>query len=476
MDKTESKKIRSIHFVGVKGVGMTPLAIIAKQAKIQVSGSDVADEFITDEPLRQAGITPFVGFSKDHVKNCDLVITTGAHGGFENVEVLYAKAKGIPILTHGEAVGYFMSGKPFKRNFTGISVTGTHGKTTTTAMIATLLQKAGFDPSYVIGTSSIFSLPGPGRFGKGNYFVAEGDEYATEPIYDKTAKFIWQHPKFAVVTNIELDHPDVYESEEHMRQAFLQFVNNLPGNGFLITCIDDAQVRKLVKEYSGNVITYGFSKDSEFCLTSVRVSGTQTFFHLARQGFSMGEFVINVIGEHNALNTTATVIVGMQLGISLERIKKLLLEFKGSKRRLEYIGESKNGLLIFDDYAHHPTEIKKTLHALRQVYPKSKIVCIFQPHMYSRTKKLFDDFLHSFLDVNEVILMNIYSSLREGIDPSVSSQMLVEAMKRFHPNSTFLPNPQDVVKYIAKKYPRGSVIVTMGAGDVYKISEFLKYG
>ena len=192
-------KIKKIHFVGVKGVGMAPLAIIAKEAGFIVSGCDIDQQFITDAPLRKAEITPTLGFHKEHVKDCDLVITTGAHGGFDNVEVIEAKQQGIPVWTQGEAGGKFMNGEIFKRTFEGISVAGCHGKTTTTAMIATILKETRLDPTFLIGTGNIPSLGSCGHFGKGRYFVAEADEYATEPKYDKTPKFLWQKPKIGTI-------------------------------------------------------------------------------------------------------------------------------------------------------------------------------------------------------------------------------------------------------------------------------------
>ncbi len=465
------KRLKTIHFVGIKGVGMTPLAIIAKEAGIAVTGSDVVDEFITDEPLQNAGIVPLVGFSADHIKNVDLVITTGAHGGFDNKEVKAAKEKGIKVITQGEAAGLFMSGEPFGKKFIGISVAGSHGKTTTTAMVATILEKAGMNPSYVIGTSTIPSLKGPGHFGKGKYFIAEADEYATEPTYDKTPKFLWQHPDIAIFTNIELDHPDLFPTIDAIRDAFLSFANSLSPKSTLIVCGDDEQNRLLLREYNGRVITYGFSSSNMYVLKRVYSSDTQTFFWIEKDGSSLGEFAINVAGEHNAANALAAVITAIQCGLSIKAIQKTLPEFVGSKRRFEQKGILPSGALLFDDYAHHPTEIKKTLAAFRKSYPTKKIVCIFQPHTYSRTKKLFEEFISSFNDADEVIINSIYPSLREEPDSSISSELLVSRLSQFHHNAVFLPQLTDVVKYINQKgYSDKTIVVTMGAGDIYKMS------
>ena len=449
-------RIKSIYFVGIKGVGMTPLAIIAKEAGINVSGSDIADEFITDIVLKKAGITPKIGFSGDNVGNVDLVITTGAHGGFNNVEIIEAKRKNIKVITQGEAVGIFMDGGIFNRKFTGISITGTHGKTTISAMVATLLKINNFDPSYLIGTANAISLGAPGHYGKGDYFVAEADEYMTEPTYDKTIKHMWQHPKIAVITNIEFDHPDVYSSLDETREKFLAFANQLPGSGVLIACGDDPQVKKLLSEFKGKKITYGVSPDNDFIVSDV-----------------LKDIKLSIFGDHNRLNALAAFVVGQEIGLSKEQIEKGLTEFKGSKRRAEFIGTLSSGALVFDDYAHHPTEIQKTLKGFREKFPDSKIVCIFQPHTYSRTKSLFEQFSSSFKDVDTVILTNIYSSLREKPDPTVS---MTDLTAKIGGKAIFIPESSDVLKYINNQsYGKDVVVITMGAGDVYKItSELIK--
>ena len=463
--------IRKIHFVGIKGVGQTPLAIIAKEAGFKVSGSDIDEEFITSECLEKAKILPIIGFSEENIDKADLVITTGAHGGFDNIEVLEAKKKGIKVITKGEAVGIFMKGEIFGRNFDGISVAGSHGKTTLTALIATILKENSLDPSYIVGTGNIPSLGNPGHFGRGKFFVAEADEYATEPKYDRTAQFLWQHPKICIFTNIELDHPDIYENVEQVRGVFLKFAKNLPQNAVLIANGDDEEIEKLLKDYSGRVITYGFSPKCDFQITRVRVSESQTFFWVSSKGISLGEFTINVPGEHNALNALGSLVAAIEAGVSLDGIKKGLSKFTGTKRRFEFIGKLPSGALVYDDYAHHPTEIKQTLKTFRQSFPKANIVCIFQPHTYSRTKELFEQFSRSFVDANSVILTNIFSSLREEKDESVSSEKLAQNVAKFNRKVVFLPTLSDVVEYIDQNdFDRSTVVITMGAGDVYKIA------
>lgn len=468
-------RFKKIHFVGIKGVGMTPLAIIAKEAGWQVTGSDLADEFITDAALAKAGIKPYTGFSKDQIREADFVITTGAHGGFDNEEVKTAKEKGIRVITQGEAVGMFMDGKIFGRQFEGISVAGSHGKTTTTAMIATILKENGVDPSYVIGTADISSLGLPGHYGRGNFFVAEADEYATEPNYNKTPKFLWQHPKIAVFTNIEFDHPDFYDSIDSVHNAFLNFARQLPKSSLLVACGDDHQVKKLLREYSGNVITYGYSAQNDFRLEKVTVVHEKTFFWVNAKGTDLGEFWLNVAGEHNAFNALASLAVALECRIDVRGVQKGFNAFLGSARRLEYLGKLSSGALLFDDYAHHPTEIRKTLQAVKQGNPQKKIVCIFQPHTYSRTKALFSGFVHSFAGCEEVIITDIFPSRRETVGQNkVSSHELVAAISQFQKNVLLLSTPSSVVEYISKKnYGGDTIVITMGAGDVYKIASSL---
>ncbi len=469
------RKRKHIHFVGIKGVGVAPLAIIAKQAGFVVSGCDIDQEFITDEVLQKAGIVPLIGFTKDHLHGADVVVTTGAHGGFDNIEVKSAQEEHIKILTQGEAVGAFMDGSILGRqNLFGISIAGSHGKTTTTGMLATILTKNKLDPSFIVGTGDVPSLGSSGHYGKGKYFIAEADEYATEPVHNKKPKFLWQHPSIAIFTNIELDHPDMFASVDQTRDAFLQFTKNISLNGVLIANGDDPQTEKLLKEYTGRVVTFGYSKKNDFVLTKVSVSIDRTFFWAESHGASLGEFVLGVLGEHNAQNGLAAVAASLEIGLPLEKIKSALQLYVGCKRRFEFVGIFSSGGLLFDDYAHHPTEIKKTLQTFRQVYPKKKIICIFQPHTYSRTKKLFEQFTHSFSEADTVIITNIYPSLREKPDPEVSSEMLVSAMSKFHKEALFLPEHANVVKYIMQTPPdKNTVVITMGAGDIYKLKSSL---
>ncbi|EKD64740.1 MAG: hypothetical protein ACD_50C00311G0006 [uncultured bacterium] len=459
------KKIKSIHFVGIKGAGMTPLAVMAKHAGLEVTGSDLSDVFITDEILKKMNISVFEGFDKIHIGDVDLVVATGAHGGLSNVEVKEAIKKGIKVVMQGQAVGLFMEGDIFGRKFTGISICGTNGKTTTTAMIATLLKSSGLEPSYIIGTSFVASLGESGHLGSGKYFVAEADEYATDPLTDKTAKFLWQSPKIIVLTNIDFDHPDIYPSIKEIKDVFRKFILRLPKDGLLVACGDDQNVRNIIKDYKGRKKTYGKNPDNDYVISDIKTENAKTQFELSGLDST---FRLSIFGEQNVLNATAAIIVGRHLGLSLEQLRKGILFYKGSKRRSEFVGKLRSGAMLFDDYAHNPTKVSATLNAFRNAYPDKKIVCIFQPHTYSRTKSLFEQFTHSFKDADIVIITNIYASLREEKDPSVSAEMLASKIKS--KDVMFLPEIHDVVEYIdSKNYGADTVVVTMGAGDIYKI-------
>lgn len=469
--------IQKIHFVGIKGVGMAPLAIMAKEAGVVVTGSDVAQAFITDAILLSNGIVPEIGFDPQRIDGAQLVITTGAHGGYDNPEVIKAREKGITVLTQGEAVGYFMQGKVFhKANISGISVTGCHGKTTTTALIATLLMQAGKDPSFIIGTGEIPSLGTPGHFGKGDYFIAEADEYATEPKYDKTPKFLWQHPRIGVITNIDFDHPDLYGSIEEVRGAYLKFIQQLENeNSTLIAYGDDQNIKKILEKYNGKIHTFGFNSDNFYVLKNVTTTEKTVSFTLLWEN-NEESYILSLPGEHNVLNAAAAILVAKKVGLTHEEIQNGLHAFVGTKRRLEYLGNIPSGALMYDDYAHHPAEIQASLKALKERYPNKKIVAIFQPHTYSRTIKLFEQFVDSFTHADEVILTDIYASAREKVDTRVSSQQLSSAIKTRKEAVLWLGKLTDVVQYLQQKaYSDEYVIVSMGAGDIYTIfSSFIK--
>lgn len=447
---------------------MTPLAILAKEAKIRVTGSDLGERFATDEVLKLFGISWRVGFSPENIEGRpDLVVVTGAHDGLNNPEAQTAQKMGLKTVMQGEAVGLFMDGQFLGREkFEGISVAGSHGKTTTTAMIAEVLAKNGLDPSFVVGCGDIPTLGAPGHFGKGKYFVAEADEYATCPGIDKTPKFLWQNPKMAVVTNIEYDHPDIFKDIDEVKEAFLKFMKKIPDNGFIVAGYDSVNARELTEKARRPFITFGLSTKSDWWIKKLTSVERKTRFLVWRKSVEVGEFYLSLPGKFNVLNALSAIIVGMELGIAPAKIQKTLAAFRGTKRRFEFIGQA-NGTKLYDDYAHHPTEISATLAAAKNFFPNQKIICIFQPHTYSRTKALLSDFGRCFTDASEVLILDIYSSAREKSDFGVNAKILTEEIAKHHSQVKYLGKMEKVIDYLEKTAVDGGVIFTMGAGDIF---------
>lgn len=475
-------KYKKIYFIGIKGVGMAPLAIIAKQAKFEVAGSDVSEEFITDCVLKKEGILPFIGFNIENVKkfvgglNSEkvLVIATAAHGGFKNPEAVFAQSIGIKVMTQGQAVGYFMSGELFGReNIEGISVAGAHGKTTIAALLASCFSSLGLDPSYTVGTSEIFPIGSAGHFGRGKYFIAEADEYAAEIKKDRTPKFLYQHPKFLIINNIDFDHPDFYNSIEEIVIAFEKLTLNIKKNGVLIANGEDFRIKDIIKKIRPdiNVITYGVSQKNDFSITQYVQEEFSSRFTVFSKATNIGRFALSVPGFHNAKNALSAIALLLEIGISVPRIQEVLHVFGGTKRRSEKVGITQNGALVIDDYAHHPLEIQKTLSALKTAFGQKKIICIFQPHTFSRTLALLSDFAASFADCHRLIFLPTFASARDEVaDEKEYNQKIKSAFAKIEKNVKILEKGDDVVEYISQNYDSSSnILLTMGAGDVYKV-------
>lgn len=477
------KKFKKMYFMGVKGVGMTALAIIAKQAGVDVAGSDIEEEFITDKLLESEGIIPFRGFDQENVEKFVgstnpsdvLFVATGAHGGFGNIEAKYAEGIGVKVVSHGQAVGLFMDGEILGRaDLIGVSVAGSHGKTTISGMAAASLVKLRLDPTYAIGTSEVFPLGAGGHFGKGNYFVAEADEYLSELNYDRTPKFLYQKPKFLIINNIDFDHPDFYSSIDEVEKAFGKLLGNLEAGSVVIANGDDERVKKIIKDLPivVSVVTYGTNKDNDLVLDKFYQEKEASSFEVISRGTALGRLNLKVPGFHNAKNSLAVVALLFEMGISFEKIKDGLFSFEGSKRRMELLGETREGLKIIDDYAHHPEEIRKTLSSIKGMYPDKKIIVVFQPHTFSRTNAMLSDFVSSFSDANTLLLLPTYASLRTN--ETTGDDKLMQGFEKINKNAVMLESIDNMVEYVGKNFRDPSyVLITMGAGDVYKVGERL---
>ncbi|MBI4067507.1 UDP-N-acetylmuramate--L-alanine ligase [Candidatus Gottesmanbacteria bacterium] len=457
------KKIKKAYFVGIKGVGMTALALYLNDLGIEVLGSDVSEEFQTDSLLSARNIPMLKGFNPANLPpKLDLVVVTGAHGGATNVEAKEAVNRGILTFMHGQALGEVM------KNYIGISIAGSHGKTTTAAIIATILSHSHTSPSYVIGAAGITPLGSPGRSGAGRYFIAEADEYATCPLTIPTPRFLWQRPKVLVITNIEFDHPDVYKDEEALIEAFLKFTSKVSKDGLIVLGIDNQNVQKLSAQLDRDrYVTYGFSPLSDYRIQTISQINGSIIFTVVYRNLTIAKFTLSIPGAHNVLNATAAFIVSQFLGINHANIRDALPTYKGTKRRFEKIAQI-GDTQLFDDYAHHPTEIHATIKAAKEWFPGRKIVVIFQPHTYSRTKALFRDFVRVFLSLPAtVILTDIFPSAREKIDQTTSSKKIYEEVIPYKKDIFYLPKLELIQKFLHKNIKEGDVIFTMGAGDIY---------
>lgn len=421
------KSAKHVHFTGIKGVGMTSLALCCQDLGIKITGSDTEEEFVTDETLIKRGVTWKIGFKREHLDpKPDLLVFTGAHGGFNNPEVLAAKALGIPAISHAEALGQLADGKKT------IAVCGVGGKTTTCAMIATILEYAGLSPSYAIGVGNIPTTRAPGKYNKeSEYFICEADEFAISPGVDNRPRFSLLSPKFLIVTNIRYDHPDIYKTSEEFEKVFSEFINKVLSTGGIV-----------IQDSSGNL---------------------------------PAGFKLNVPGIFNLQNADNAFALCKKIGISDEKIIAGLQKYTGCKRRFEKVSD-KNGVLFYDDYAHHPLQIQETLKAAKEWFPGRRIVALFQPHTYSRTKALFSEFVNSFNDADFVGITDIFASARETEDPTISAEKLVVEVKKHHPkpeNVQYAGNWIEAVYCMVKTLKTGDIFITLGAGDVYKIHKMI---
>jgi UDP-N-acetylmuramate--alanine ligase len=453
---------KRLYFVGIKGIAMTALAVWAKEQGIKITGSDVAEEFPSDIILQENTIPVLAGFSEKHIQDYrpDAVIYTGAHSGRANIEVVAAQNLDIPVMSHGEALGVAMAGKR------QISIAGSHGKTTASAMIATTLVAAGLDPSYAIGCGEIRGLGFPGHFGRGNYFVAEADEYVTDPTHDRTPRFLWQRPDILVVTNIDFDHPDAYSSLSQVQEAFKKLQHQQTGAKITIVNLDDPASKILAKDECANVITYGVSDSATYQAESVLCEEGATTFTIKKQGKPVGVFTIRVPGKHNVANALAAAVACDLCHVPWKVIAEGLLRFEGAKRRFEKIGIL-GKTTFYDDYAHHPREIRATLAAMRSWYPNDRIIAVFQPHTYSRTKSLMNDFGKAFGDADSVIITDIYASAREHNTLGISGSTVAREIKKYRSHVLYAPEEKDIVRALSGVAKEASRVVFMGAGNIY---------
>ncbi len=461
---TDLTKIKKVYFIGIKGSGMIALVQVMQNQGIKVIGSDIAEEFFTDKILERLGINYHVGFRKENIKNdIDLVVYSTAYNEDNNIEVAESQKKKLRMKSYPEMLACLFNQK------TGIAVAGTHGKTTTTALLAETLKQAGVHPSAIVG-SQVINWGGNALIDQGKYFVAETDEYQN--------KLRLYNPQIVVLTSVDWDHPDFFKTFSQYKKTFKEFVQRIPQESFLVAWGDNPAVLEVVQSAQCKVITYGFSPQCDYQIIANQLVNLNKEikiqeFIVAKNGKRLGTFKTTLLGKHNLLNGTAVVTVAYELGLNLEEIKKASLNFKGTKRRLEYVGKIK-GKVIYDDYAHHPKEIETTLAGIREIYPKEKIWAVFQPHTFTRTKAFLGEFSNSFIFVDKVIVLDIYGSARE-VKGGVHSQDLVRLInQRRNKKAQYKATIEEAVNYLKRKVYQYDKLITLGAGDVWEVGKKLK--
>lgn len=430
---------------------MSALAQISAQIEdATITGSDVEECFFTDSVLKRAHI-PVLSFSPSNVDNADLVVTSAAYTN-QHPEIARARELNIPVLTYAQYLGRLLSKKR------GISVAGTHGKTTTTAMIGLVLLQAGFDPSIVVG-SDVPSIGGNAHSGKGEFFLAESCEYRRH--------FLNYSPEQLIITNIEFDHPDYFTDIDDVISAFAEFAKKVPAHGHIYVWAEDPH-REAIKG-DAPITTFGLSEAADVRATEIVFQDERSTMKVTFKGKYVGDLDLHVAGRHNILNALATIALCHEIGIPISQILTSLSLFNGTKRRFEHLGSNTNGALIVDDYAHHPTEIRTTLEGARLSFPERRIRAIFQPHTFSRTEKLLQEFSQAFQGADEVVVADIFASAREQEHNTISALTLAELIQQQGIQAHYIGPLDDIKVYLAQTLAPEDLVLTLGAGDIYKV-------
>jgi len=450
----KSRSVRKIHFTGIGGISMSGLAEILASQGYVITGSDIKSSSITQK-LEKLGIKITIGHFAENVDGADLVVHTAAVSK-NNPELVAAVQKNIPCIDRAALLGEIMAGYPF-----GIAVSGTHGKTTTTSMISMIMLEEGLDPTIHIG-GELDAIGGTTRTGNSSYFIAEACEY--------TGSFLKLHPYLAVILNVEYDHADYYKSFGQVKDAFLSFARLVPDNGYVVANGDDQAAMEIIRQLSCNKVVYSLSdKKSDWSAANINYDRSgRASYTLLNHNEPVGEVHLKVPGIHNVSNSLAAIATCNIMGCKLSSAIKALANFTGTHRRFELKGTN-NGVTIIDDYAHHPSEIAATLKAAVRC-AHSRIWCVFQPHTYSRTKTLMDEFATSFDAADVVIVSDIYAA-REVDTGEVNSGMLADRISKNGKKALYIKGFENIVDYLYKNASSGDIIITMGAGDIYKVGE-----
>jgi UDP-N-acetylmuramate--alanine ligase len=449
------RKAESIHFVGIGGIGMSGIAEVLLNLGYAISGSDLADSEVTRR-LARLGVRYCTGHQARNVEQADVVVVSSAVLA-DNIEVLAAKARKIPVIPRAEMLAELMRMKY------GVAVAGSHGKTTTTSLIATILAQGGLDPTLVIG-GRLNSLGGNAKLGQGQFMVAEADE--------SDGSFLKLTPMVAVVTTIDREHLDFYQNLAEIQKAFEQFLNKVPFYGFCVVCGDEPNIRAILPGLTKKVFTYGLQGDVDYSAHQIQTQGFGSTFVVSRSGKVLGRVILNIPGLHNVANALAAIATGVELDIPFACIQGALREFSGIHRRFEVMGNAR-GITVVDDYGHHPTEINATLHTAHLVWPNRRLVVIFQPHRYTRTQALWQEFCPPLLSADLLVLTDVYGAGEQPI-AGVSSTLIWEGMQALgHPQTLFIPQKEALAAEMLRHLRGGDVVLTLGAGDIWKVGEQL---
>lgn len=461
-DEPSMGRIRCIHFVGIGGVGMGGIAEVMLNLGYDISGSDLNENAVTQR-LTQLGANIYFGHAAENLHDCDVVVVSTAVKE-DNPEVIAAHEQRIPVVPRAEMLAELM------RFRYGIAVAGTHGKTTTTSLVASVLAEGDFDPTFVIG-GRLNSAGTNARLGESHYLVAEADE--------SDASFMHLQPMMAVVTNVDADHMETYGGDfENLRQTFIEFLHHLPFYGLAILCIDDEEVRNVIPQINRPMITYGFSEDADIRATNLKQEGNKTFFSVSKKDNEKWlAITLNMPGEHNVLNALAAIAVANEIGVDATAIQSALLKFEGIGRRFQINGEYQVGeakVMHVDDYGHHPREVEATIQAIRSGWPDKRLVVAFQPHRYTRTRDLFEDFTAVLSSVDALVLLEVFSA-GEAVIAGADGRSLARAIRaRGQVEPVFVEYIEELAPTLKGVLKDGDILLTLGAGSIGAAANKLK--
>ena len=450
------RKTKHIHFVGIGGIGMSGIAELLANLGYRVTGSDLNRSKITDR-LGELGCSVFTGHDSQWVEGADVIVASSAISD-NNPEILAAREQGIPVVMRAEMLAELMRLKKY-----GIAIAGSHGKTSTTSMVSWIMAQAGLDPTIVVG-GKVDCLGGNAKLGEGEFLVAEADE--------SDGSFLKLSPVLEVVTNIDFEHPDFYADIDQVKEAFVEFIDKVPFYGAAIICLDDKNVAEVLPRISKRVITYGLTRQAEVYAENLRFENGRSRFDAYREGELLGTVELPQPGKHNVYNSLASICVGLELEIDFSVIAEALGSFAGVQRRLELKGVA-GGITVVDDYGHHPTEILATLSAVKQAWPDKRLVVLFQPHRYSRTKGLFSEFQTCFHQADYLVMTDIYAASEEPIE-GIDSLRLLEKIKQHGQRKTaYIGEVEKLAEAVKDNLLPGDLVLTLGAGNIFRAGEDL---